>query len=57
MAQIIRDIEIPPNVNRKNYVNFIKNRLVEEKNKFYKKFNKGHYEEEFSGLYSILRLS
>ena len=46
-----------PELTSKNYLEFIKMRLVKEKDIFCQRVNSDNTEEEFSGLYSLLRLA
>ena len=57
MAQIERDIKMDPELTSKNYLEFVKKRLLKERTKFCEKINSDNAESEFSGLYSLLRLA
>ena len=57
MAQISRDIEIPSNVSRKDYLKFISERLEKKRVQFYARIQKKDFEQKYSGLFSLLRLA
>lgn len=57
MTQIERDIEIPPDKTSKDYLDFLRNRLQTEKEKFDQKHKNSDTEARCSGLYSLLRLA
>ena len=57
MAQIERDIKMDPELTSKNYLEFIKKRLINQKDLFCEQINSDNTEEEFSGLFSLLRLA
>jgi hypothetical protein len=46
-----------PELTSKNYLEFVKKRLLKERIKFCEKINSDNAESEFSGLYSLLRLA
>lgn len=56
MAQIQRDIDIPPELGSKGYHDFMKDRLQKQKDGFYEKHKDEKIEKMYSGLYTLLRL-
>ena len=46
-----------PELTSKNYLEFIKKRLINQKDLFCEQINSDNTEEEFSGLFSLLRLA
>lgn len=57
MAQIQRDILIPENLTSKQYLGFVQERLSIQKDIFNDRFKNDSIERQYSGLYSLLRLS
>ena len=57
LIQIKRDIAMPKGLTSKHHSNFIKKRLMEQKEKFVEKFTNKDIAIKQNGLYSLLRLS